>query len=49
MMEFAAGEGSTFARFLTPLGILEFVSFPNGGKYMREPGPAVVFSAKTAA
>lgn len=30
-----AGEGSTFVHFLTPWGMmLEFVSFPNGRKYM---------------
>jgi hypothetical protein len=30
-----AGEGSTFAHFLTPWGVmLEFVSFPNRRKYM---------------
>jgi hypothetical protein len=30
-----AGEGSTFAHFLTPWGMmLEFVSFPNGRKYI---------------
>jgi hypothetical protein len=35
MMGIEAGEGSTFAHFLTPWGMmLEFVSFPNGRKYM---------------
>jgi hypothetical protein len=34
-MGIEAGEGSTFAHFLTPWGMmLEFVSFPNGRKYM---------------
>jgi hypothetical protein len=29
--------------------MLEFVSFPNGRKYMENPGPAVVVSGKPAA
>jgi catechol 2,3-dioxygenase-like lactoylglutathione lyase family enzyme len=34
-MGIEVGEGSSFAHFLTPWGMmLEFVSFPNGRKYM---------------
>jgi len=44
-MGIEAGEGSTFAHLLTPWGMmLEFVSFPNGRKYVENRGPAVVVS-----
>ncbi len=44
-MGIEAGEGSTFAHLLMPWKMmLEFVSLPNGRKYVENRGPTVVVS-----